>query len=187
VFGVWRSSVCQRRQLALVKRRVQKGSARQKRRRQRLILIEHGDHLASVPIETVHGDRPRFRIDHPELLDSGTGIFLLLIYQIKAAGLRRKNLHDKVRRTLRSFLGQNPEPFVQNNNNIWLENIDFIQTNIERRMEQLPDRVVFQITVLRALQIERSFVATPTDYGDAATPIRRHVSRLSRFRRRRAH
>ncbi len=83
----------------------------------------------------VHGDSPWSRIDEPELFDSGPGIFLLLIYQIKAAGFRRKDLHDKVRCAIRSLFRQNPEPFVQNNNDIRLKNIDLIQINIERRME----------------------------------------------------
>ena len=64
--------------------------------------------ISSIPVKVnwwismVRG----FRIDNPKFFDSGPCVLLLLVYQIQAASLWRKNLNDKLRRTLRSFLGQ---------------------------------------------------------------------------------
>src|ERR1700738_3753630 len=98
-------------------------------------------------------DGARFRIDDPEFFDSGTRILLLLVRQIQAAGLWRKNLNDKVGCTLRSFLGQNPEPFVQNNNDIRLKYVDLVEINIKWSIEELTDWVALQITVQFKLQV----------------------------------
>src|SRR6516225_2721164 len=94
-----------------------------------------------------------FRIDNPKFFDSGTCVLLLLVYQIQAASLWRKNLNHKLRRTLRSFLGQNLKPFVQNNNYIRLKDVEFIQINIKWSVEEFPDRVALQITMQFKLQV----------------------------------
>jgi hypothetical protein len=46
--------------------------------------------------------------------------------------------------TLRSFLGQNSEPFVQNNNDIRLKDVDLIQINVKRSIEEFTDWVALQ-------------------------------------------
>src|SRR5208282_891430 len=103
-------------------------------------------------------DHARFRIDDPEFLDSGTCILLLLVYQIQAAGLWRENLNDKVGCTLRSCLGQNSEPFVQNNNDIRLKDVDLIQINVKRSVEEFTDWVALQIAVQFKLQVTGNFL-----------------------------
>ena len=73
-----------------------------------------------------------------------TCILLLLVYQIQAAGLWRENLNDKVWCTLRSCLGQNSEPFVQNDNDIRLKDVDLIQIKVKRSVEEFTDWVALQ-------------------------------------------
>ena len=85
------------------------------------------DFFSTGGCELVDHNGAGFGIDNPEFFDSGTCVLLLLVYQIEAAGLWRKNLSDKLRRTLRSFLGQNFKPFVQDNNYIRLKDVEFIQ------------------------------------------------------------
>src|SRR6202011_1247772 len=77
----------------------------------------------------------------------------LLVYQIQAAGLWRKNLHDKVGCAFRSGLGQYSEPFVQNDHQIRLEHVDLVQINVKRSIEEFTDRVALQMTVQFELQV----------------------------------
>ena len=95
------------------------------------IFIDLSDLFDSVESELMDHDGARFRVDDPEFFDSGTSILLLLVYQIQTTGLRRKNLNNEVGRTLRSGLGQNTEPFVQDNNYVRLKNIGLVQIDVK--------------------------------------------------------
>jgi len=103
----------------------------------------------------------RFRVNDPQLFDSSARILLFLVYKIQATGFWRKILYHKLQRTLRSFLGQNSEPLIQNNNYVRLKHVDLIQINIKWSVKEFPDWIAFQVAVQFKLQVTRNFLMKP--------------------------
>lgn len=83
-------------------------------------------------------------IHHPQFLHAGARIYLPLGTLVKTGGAGRQNFHDQIRRAFDSLFRDDRFSAAGHKNHVRLIDVDIVQENIERRNEDLAQRVFFQ-------------------------------------------